>query len=176
VSRSLTVSVPSARRIGQVLLAIALAIALLYLGLRIGRALTEGGPAARFAAPGALQEIQLADGSFYLGRIVADEDDYVRLAGAAIVRSDQAQGGGGSRLIVQLVVAEPQSIAGDLLVPREQILYIGNVAANSGLETAYRQATGELPQPSAPPGGTAPPSPGVGSTPTAPPGSASPTP
>jgi hypothetical protein len=156
VSRSLTVSVPPLRRIGQVLLALALAAALLYLGLRIGRELTQPGPAARFAVPGALQELQLADGSVYVGRIVADEDDYLRLAGAAIVRPEQAQAGQAGRLLVVLVSADPQDIAGDLLIPRDQVLYVGNVAPNSGLETAYRQATGELPQPSPAPGATQP--------------------
>jgi hypothetical protein len=159
VSRSLTVSVPPRRRVGQVLLALALAAALLYLGVRIGRELTQPGPAARFAAPDALQELQLADGSVYVGRVVADEDGYLRLAGAAIVRPEQAQAGRSPRLLVVLVAADPQDIAGDLLIPREQVLYIGNVAASSGLETAYRQATGELPQASPQPGATPPTSP-----------------
>jgi hypothetical protein len=138
------------RRIGQLVLLVALGIALVYLGLKVGQALTDPGAARRLADPGKLQEVQLADGSVYVGALVGEEGDYLRLAGPAIIQSDQGQGGQQGQLVVQLMAAEPRSIAGELLIPRDQVLYLGNVTSGSGLETAYRQATGQLPRPSGP--------------------------
>ena len=46
---------------------------------------------------------------------------------------------------VQLLQTEPYGVAGDLLIPRGQIVFIGNVADDAGLRDAYTQATSSAP-------------------------------
>jgi hypothetical protein len=140
VSRSVTLPIPTAGRLVRVLVGVLIVAAMVGVGVRVGLWIVSPGPAAEFAA-GGLQQVQTAGGT-YVGRIVADDGTYVRIAAPAIVRPESAESG---RLLVQLLTADPFDLGGDILVPRTQVLLIGNVTAGSGLETAYRQAIGELP-------------------------------
>jgi len=140
VSRSVTLPIPTAGRLLRLLVGIVAVAAVVGIGVRLGLWFVLPGPAAEFAAAG-LQQVQTAGGT-YVGRVVADDGTYLRIAAPAIVRPESAESG---RLIVQLLTADPFDLGGDVLVPRAQVLLIGNVSAGSGLETAYRQAIGELP-------------------------------
>jgi hypothetical protein len=116
-------------------------------GIRLGMSLVSPGPAAEFSTFTDLQEVQTSSAT-YLGRIVEDRDGYVRIAEPAIVRAEPVPSGstdGEQQVIVQLLQTEPYGVAGDLLIPREQIVFIGNVADDAGLRDAYTQATSSAP-------------------------------
>lgn len=147
MSRSVTLALPPARQALRFLVALVAVVAIVLVGARIGAALISPGPAAEFGRGDSLQEVQTAGGT-YVGVIVADDGRYLRLVGAAIVRPESSTS---ERLIVQMLTSSPFDLDGTVLIAREQVLFIGNVRPQSGLETAYRQATGELPQPTAAP-------------------------
>jgi len=139
----MTVPVPTGRRLLVGTIAVLALIVLALLGLRLGMSLVSPGPAVEFSTLTDLQEIQTTSAT-YLGRVVDDRDGYVRIAGPAIVRAEPAPSGstdGEQQVIVQLLQTEPYGVAGDLLLPREQIVFIGNVADGAGLRDAYTQAT-----------------------------------
>jgi hypothetical protein len=150
LNRSVTVALPSVSGVVRTILVIAVALALLAVGVRLGLAVLSPGPAADFGRGAPLQQVVTTTSTF-VGQVVSDDGTYLRLHGPAIVRD--ASSAGSSQLIVQLLVADPFDLNGDILIPRSQVILIGNVASSSGLETAYRQATGELPAPT--PGPTA---------------------
>ncbi len=151
MSRSLTVSLPPMVRVVQVIVALVVAVGLVYLGLRIGSALTAPAPAEGLSGGAALQEVHTTQG-VYLGKVAAEDGSYLRLASPAVVREEQAQGGGQSgRVLVILLAAEPYYVSGDILIPTSQVVLVGNVIPGSPLDTAYRQARGELPPPAATP-------------------------
>jgi len=148
LSRSVTLAVPSASGLVRTILTIAVALALVAIGVRLGFGLLSPGPAAEFAQDGRLQQVVTTTNTF-VGQVVSDDGTYLRLRGPAIVRD--ASSDADSQLIVQLLVADPFDLDGEILVVRSEVVLIGNVLAGSGLETAYRQATGELPQPTSGP-------------------------
>ena len=143
MSRSVTVALPSTSGLARTAGLVIVALVLVALGIRVGLAALSPGPAAEFGRGVTLQQIVTPSNTF-VGHIVGDDGTYVRLANPAIVRD--ASNTGSSQLIVQLLVVNPFDLKGDILVPRAQVVLIGNVEAGSGLEKAYRQAKGELPQ------------------------------
>jgi hypothetical protein len=144
LSRSVTVAVPSVSGIVRIVLALVVAVVLLAVGVRIGLALLSPGTAAEFADDGRLQQVVTVTDTF-VGRVVSDDGTYLRLRGPAVVRDASSSSQG--QLIVQLLVADPFDLDGEILVARSEVILVGNVLVGSGLETAYRQATGELPAP-----------------------------
>src|SRR5262245_44963867 len=144
----MTVAIPSPRRLARIVGTVLVVAVVLAIGVRLGTWAVSPGPAAELARSHALQQI-VTSGGTYLGHVVGDDGTYVRIARPAIVRPEQST----SNLVVQLLAVDPYDLNGDILMPRSSILLIGNVAAGSGLETAYRQATGELPQPTPAPSG-----------------------
>lgn len=144
MSRSVTVSLPSVSGIVRTVVLVVAALVLLAVGIRVGIGLLSPGPAADFGRDTGLQQV-LTTANTFVGRVVSDDGTYVRLAGPAIVRD--ASSSGSSQLVVQLLTVDPFDLDGDILIPRSQVVLVGNVTAGSGLETAYRQATGELPTP-----------------------------
>jgi len=148
LSRSVTVAVPTASGLIRTILALAVGTALVLAGARLGLALLSPGPAAEFALDGRLQQVVTTTNTF-VGQVVSDDGTYLRLRGPAIVRD--ASGDGSSQLIVQLLRVDPYDLDGEILVMRSEVILVGNVLAGSGLETAYRQATGDLPAPTSGP-------------------------
>lgn len=152
MTRSVTVSLPPWRRVLTVLAVLGLLFLIVLGGFLVGLRLLGPGPAEGLDAAARVHQVHLDDGSVYLGRIVSEGDGYVRLGVPAVIRPSDAeqQDPRGPQLIVQLLATEPYSLSGDVLIARSQVTLVGPVIAGSGLETAYRQATGELPPPPAP--------------------------
>jgi hypothetical protein len=152
LSRSLTVALPSPARVAKAVVAIAAAVLIVIVGLRIGGSLLGPAAAKALSAGGALQEIHTTQG-LYVGQVVAEDESYISLRTPAVVREEQATDGGtpSGRILVILLASEPYYVAGDVVLPRNQVVLVGNVTPGSPLDTAYRQATGELPAPSATP-------------------------
>jgi hypothetical protein len=119
--------------------------AIIAAGAFVGTRLTSGTETRRFAQADHLQEIRLTDGTVVVGHFEDDAGGYMRIGGAAEVRA--GSGAQAGAMIVQLIVADPVDATGEMLVPTGQIVSIMNVTSGSGLETAYRQATGEIPAP-----------------------------
>jgi hypothetical protein len=159
----LTVNVPPASRLIAGIVALAVVILVVLAGIRIGSALFQPDPAVSLAAAAPLQQIQTSSG-VYLGKVVGADGTYVRLARpAALQQSQSGETGSQPQLVVVRLSAQPFDIDGDILIERDQIVVIGNVVADSGLEIAYRQAFGDLPPSSPAPATPAPSSPGEAS-------------
>lgn len=154
MSRSLTVSVPPPALIARWLGWLVLGVVVIVAGVIGGQTLTRRDSAVALAASTPLQQIQTSSG-VYLGKIVSADDNYLRIFGPAVLRENQPSASGQPpQLLVIRLTSEPFDLDGDVLIPRENVILIGNVARNSPLETAYRQAIGDLPA-----GGEATPSP-----------------
>jgi hypothetical protein len=132
-----------------------LALALLILGVRLGAALLSPSPVMGIAAEGGLHQVQVLGGAVYLGTIVGDDGDTLRLARPAVVRQEQAPassaGEAGPRTIVQVLATDPYGIAADVLIPLDQVTLIGVVQPTSSLARAYAEAMGVTPAPAASP-------------------------
>lgn len=152
MNRSLTVAVPSSAQIVKAILGIGIAVLIVFVGLRLGGSLLGPAGAQALSTGSGLQEIHTTQG-VYVGQLVKEDDSYLSLRTPAVVREAQdADGGSGSgRILVILLASEPYYIAGDVVLPRDQVILVGNVTPGSPLDTAYRQATGELPPPSSTP-------------------------
>jgi hypothetical protein len=147
MSRSMTVSVPSGQRLLVGIVAVLAIVVLALAGLRLGASLLSPGPAVEFSRLTDLQQVQTPVAT-YLGRVVDDRDGYVRVAAPAIIRAQPAPSGspdGDQQVIVQLLQTEPYGVVGDLLIPREQVLAIANVADDAGLRDAYAEAGASAP-------------------------------
>lgn len=118
-----------------------LAVALLVGGVVVG-ALLRGDPVDRLAPPGALMEIHLADGSVYLGDLTSQTDDYLELAGPAVVVAGAAEGDAATYRVIPLA-EDPYFVVGPALLSREQVTLVGAVAAGSSVERAYQDAMAE---------------------------------
>lgn len=146
MSRSLTVPVPPASRVVRWVAAVVLVVVLLVAGIRLGAILTARDPLLALADAAPVQQVQTVNG-VYLGRIVAVDGDYIRLYAPAVVRETDGEGQEAPQMIVIQLGRQPFDLGGDVLIPRAQVLLVGNVAGSSALEVAYRQAIGDLPQP-----------------------------
>jgi hypothetical protein len=144
------VSLPPAARIAQVLAAAVIVVAVLLLGIRAWFALTAPSAAAQLAQAAPLQQVQTTS-NLYLGKVIGDDAGYLRVAGPAVVREGPAASGQASQVLVILLSAQPFDVQGDLLIARDSVVAVGNVARDSGLERAYRQAIGDLASPTATP-------------------------
>lgn len=123
----------------RLIVTVVLGAALLVAGLFVGRALTDSGPTSDF--PTRLEEVRTSDGNF-VGRVVADDDDYIRLADPATVAIQSADDGSGAQqLVVQRLASEPFGLVGDILISREQVIFVGAVANDSQLAAAYAEAS-----------------------------------
>lgn len=139
---------PIQRGLGWLGVVVAAAL-LLFVGARVGQALFAPGPAASFATE--LQEVRTTDGNF-VGRVVSDDDDYIRLADPAVVTPLEVDGGTGEgQVAVQRLATEPFGLVGDLLINREQVIFVGGVANDSQLARAYAEASGATPSPAGAP-------------------------
>jgi hypothetical protein len=146
MSPTLTVRLPNAVQLARGFLALVAAIAIIAAGVFVASRLTSVGEVRGFAQSGHLQEIRLADGTVVVGQIENDAGGYLTIDGAAEVRAGSGAQAGAT--IVQMISADPVDAGGEMLIPDGQIVAIMNVTTGSGLETAYRQATGQLPAPS----------------------------
>jgi hypothetical protein len=155
MSRSLTLSVPSLRQIALAVGGVLAAMALLFVGVRLGASLLSPSPVMGLAAEGEIHEVQLLGGTVYLGRIVGDDRSILRLARPAAVRQEQgpaaSQSAQGPRIIVQSLATDPYGIAADILIPLDQVGFIGVVQPSSSLGQAYGEAMGLTSAPAASP-------------------------
>lgn len=155
MSRSLTLPVPSPREVLVAIAGVAVALAVVFVGVRLGGTMLSPSSIMRLAAEGDLHEVQLLGGAVYLGTIVEDDGDALRLARPAVVRQEQApaasDGSGGQRTVVQRLSTDPFGIAADVLIPLDQVTLVGVVEPSSSLARAYDQATGVTPTPAASP-------------------------
>jgi hypothetical protein len=155
MSRSLTLSVPSPRRIVLTLLGIAVAVAVLFIGVRLGSSILSQSPVMGLAAEGSLHEVQVLGGAVYLGTIVKDDGSTLRVSRPAIIRQEQvpaaSPGTQGPRIIVQSLATDPYGIAADVLIPLQQVTFVGVVGPSSSLGKAYAEAMGVAGAPTASP-------------------------
>lgn len=114
-----------------------LGVALLVGGLWVG-SFVRGDQIDRVAPDGALLEVQLADGTVYLGAL-EDEGDYLVLSGPAVIVPGSSEEETTS-YTVQPLSGDPYSILGPILIDRDRVTFIGAVSAGSGIERAYLDA------------------------------------
>lgn len=150
---SITLSMPSARRILTVTGGVIGIVALLLIGIAIGTRILAPDPVGGLAATGGVQQVRVNGGAVYVGVVTKSGDGYIRIGNPATIRQGPAADGAspGPGLVVEALTIEPYDIAGDLVVPIDSIEWAASVRPGSGLETAYRQATGAAPAPSASP-------------------------
>ena len=152
MSRSLTISVPSLRRLGLLAVGIVVAIAIVYVVARVTASILSPSPVMGLAAEGGIHEVQVLGGVVYLGTIVKDDGSTLRLARPALVRQEQAPAASpeaeGPRIVVQSLATDPYGIAADILIRLDQVTLIGVVRPSSSLGQAYNEAMG-LAQPPA---------------------------
>ncbi len=155
MSRSLTLPVPSGRQVLLAVVGVLVAFSVLILGVRLGASLLSPSPVMGLAAEGGLHQIHVLGGAVYLGTIVGEDADTLRLARPAIVRQEQAPvasaGESGPRTIVQGLGTDPYGIATDILIPLRQVTLIGVVLPASSLAVAYGEAMGQAPTPAGSP-------------------------
>lgn len=139
---SITVHVPSMRRLGAIVVALVGLAVLLIVGVAIGTRLFPADPVSRLMQAGVVQQVRVTTGILYVGRVAARGETYIELAEPAIVR--QADTGAvpssAPRLAVEALSIEPYDTGGDLLIPIASVEWVAIVRPGSGLETAYRQA------------------------------------
>lgn len=133
--------------IGRIVLGILVVAVAVFLALRIPAIVGSGSTVTQLASGAPLQQIRTTS-DIYLGKIVGADDGYLRIAGAAIVREQPQASGAPAQIFVIRLTNDPFNIDGDLLVERSNVVFVGNVGRDSGLERAYRQAIGDLPLPS----------------------------
>jgi hypothetical protein len=153
--RSVTLRLPSARRAALAIATLVVGAVLVLGGIRLGLALLGPSPVDQVTITGSVQEIHVLGGTVYIGRIVSDDGGILRVAEPATLRpgatpssSPAAEGPG---LVVQSLVVDPYDLAGDVLIPLEQVTLMGNVVPGSGLAQAYTQALASLAGPPASP-------------------------
>ena len=155
MSRSMTVAVPSPRRILVSLLLVIGAAVLVIAGIRIGDALLGPSPIMSIASGGGLQQVRIVGGTTYLGIVLSDEGGALRLSRPAVVREEVAPAASGaaseSRIVVQSLATDPFGIAADIIIPLDQVALVGEVAPTSSLAAAYGQAMGTIPAPTSDP-------------------------
>jgi hypothetical protein len=147
VPESVTLDLPSARRVLTGVGAVVGLVALLVIGVMIGTRLLAPNPITGLATPGTVQQVGVAGGAVYVGRIVSSDGDYLRIAEPATIRqSDAAPGASaGPPLVVQALTVEPYDAAGELVVPISSVAWVTTVRPGSGLDTAYHQAVATVP-------------------------------
>lgn len=144
---SVTVRLPSPRRVIWSVLTFVAVGALLMIGITVGNRLFAADPIQRLTVQGAIQQVGLRTGAVYVGRVIGADGGYVRVADPAIIRQTGADSSASAapRLVVEGLTAEPYDVAGELVIPVESIEWAAAVRPGSGLEAAYRQAVGQLP-------------------------------
>ena len=79
----------------------------------------------------------------------------LRLARPAVVRQEQAPaaspGAQGPRVIVQSLTTDPYGIAADIVIPLDQVVFVGVLQPTSSLAVAYSEAIGLTQPPAATP-------------------------
>ena len=116
---------------------VAIAAGAVTLGVVAGLLFTRGSP-ERFSSSEALVEIQLTDGSVYVGLITDEQADRLFVEGPAVVLP---QGSGQSRTyLVQPLSRDPYSVEGSIVMMRDAVAFIGRIIPGSAIERAYRDA------------------------------------
>ena len=87
--------------------------------------------------------------------IVTDNGSMLRLTRPAIVRQEQvpaaSPGAQGPRVIVQSLTTDPYGVAADIVIPLDQVTFIGVLQPRSSLGVAYGEAVGLTQPPAATP-------------------------
>ena len=154
MSRSLTLPIPSVRQVVLAVGGVLLGVAVVLVGVRLGASVLSPSPhfIMDLAAEGELHQVQVLGGTVYLGTVVGDDRESLRLARPALIRQEQAPaasaGGQGPRTVVQSLATDPYGISADILIPLENVTLIGVVQPTSSLAVAYREAMGVTPAPS----------------------------
>jgi hypothetical protein len=152
VGNTVTVRLPSPALVARLALAAIAAVAVVAAGVFVGTRLTSPDEVQTFAQGAPLQEIRLADGTVVVGEVSAVGAEYLHLSGAADVTSGSGEQAGAT--VVRMITAEPVDANGAMLISRDQVISIMNVVPGSQLETAYRQASGQLQKPTSAPAGS----------------------
>jgi hypothetical protein len=157
MSHTVTVRLPSLAQVVRVVVGAIVVIVVIGLGLLAWSQLNPASEPRSFAQAGRLQEITLVNGTVVVGQLKDDAGGYLRVSGAAEVSAGTGDQAGA--MVVKMIATDPTDADGEVLISVSQVVTIMNVLPGSGLETAYRQASGELPQPTTsppPPSGSAP--------------------
>jgi hypothetical protein len=153
VPNSITLSLPPAKGVLTVIGAVIGFVALMLIGIAIGTRILAPDPVTGLTAAGGVQQVRVNGGAVYLGAVTRSGDAYIRIGAPATIRQNPTASGAspGPGLVVEALTIEPYDIAGDLVIPIDSIEWVSAVRPGSGLEAAYRQATGTTPAPSASP-------------------------
>ena len=143
------------RRVGLVVLGIVVAVIVVFGVARLTASILSPSPVMDLASEGELHEVQLLGGAVYVGTIVTDDGSMLRIARPAIVRQEQAPaaspGTEGPRVIVQSLTTDPFGIAADIVIPLDQVAFVGVLQPSSSLAVAYSEAVGLTQPPAATP-------------------------
>jgi hypothetical protein len=144
VPDSVTLNLPSARRVLTILAGLVGLLGLLLIGIAIGIRLLAPNPIGALATPGTIQEVGISSGAVYVGRIVSSGGDYLQIAEPATIRQGAAAADASAapQLVVQGLTAEPYDAGGELVIPIASVQWVTAVRPGSGLDSAYHQAMG----------------------------------
>jgi hypothetical protein len=142
VPDSVTLNLPSGRRVLTVVSGVLAFAALLVIGVAIGTRLLAPNPIDALTTPGTIQQIGTASGAVYVGRIVSSTGDYIRIAEPATIRQGSAVPGASPapQLLVQPLTVEPYDASGELVLSTSAVQWVTTVRPGSGLDSAYHQA------------------------------------
>lgn len=112
------------------------AVVILVAGVILGAIVLRPADSGTVAQPGSLVEIRTGDGSWLVGVLVSEDSEVIRLSSPAEVRQVAAPSGS-TQYQVAMLSGDPYQLAGDAVIARAQVAWLGNVAAGSSLESAY---------------------------------------
>lgn len=115
---------------------------IIVLGLLLGTLVFRANPISTLVGTG-LGEIHTVDNEVYVGTILEERNGYVLVGAPAKIVADPGSDTAAPRLLVQMLAVDPYDLAGTILMRADKIVLMGRVAPGSGLEAAYRDATGE---------------------------------
>lgn len=123
---------------------VAVALALVLVGIRIGTILLQTSPVMSVAAESELSQVQLIGGIVYVGQIINDDDGTIRLRDGAQVRQEAVPAASGqqagTQIVVQSLATDPFGLTADVVIPMDQVTLVGAVSPASSLAQAYAQA------------------------------------
>ena len=142
MSGSVTVNLPSARRVLRIIAGLIAFGALLLIGVAIGSRLLTPDGIGGLATPGTIQQVRVQSGAVYVGRIVSSDGEYLQIADPATIRQGDVAASASSapRLVVEALGIEPYDTVGDLVIPIHGVELVATVRPGSDLDIAYQQA------------------------------------
>ena len=117
---------------------VAAAVLLAIAGVIVGQLLARPDDIA-LIEPGTVIEVHLDTGQIVLGVYAGEDASYLILSAPATLAAGSDED---ATLSVRSMAVAPQSIAGNVLVERAQVVLIGAIQVDSDLYAGYLEATG----------------------------------